>query len=306
MVLNLKNLFKLITHEDNLHIHKIIGVSCLINFIYQFYHLISYSYLPLATSRKRNYILALHGLLSLSSFIFHVPKNRHKGLPMIYKEFRLHSIVFALRSVFCALVYSLELNNASFVNIFIVNLTMILADLSTSYYGVETKTMRGMPFGDNIDEDDKKAVTRMHSEQQFSATIYMLISIQTAFVPLVAIQIAAFLMTLVRKSIIKELDWHRLYALSLWICVFVLKTMNFYEYLFLVFASFYVHWLRINVGINKYIVWNSLGFLGLFFKAQSTKFDSDIVSDATLNTITNITICYYFVKNIYKTRKLWF
>ena len=306
MGLNIRNIYKLVTNEDNFHIHKIIGISCLINFIYQFYHLIFYSYLPLATSKKRDFILILHGLLSLSSFIFHVPKNRHKGLPMIYKEFRLHSIVFALRSVLCCLVYSWNLNNASFINILIVNLTMILADLSTSYYGVETKTMRGMPFGDNIDEEDKKRVTRMHSEQQFSATIYMLISLQTAFVPLVAIQIAAFLMTLVRKSIIKDLDWHRLYAISLWICVFVLKTMNFYQYLFLVFASFYVHWLRIIVGLNKYIVWNSLGFLGLFFKAQSTKFGDDIVSDETLNMITSITICYYFVKNIYKTRNLWF
>ena len=119
MVLNLKNTFKLITHEDNFHIHKIIGVSCLINFIYQFYHLISYSYLPLATSRKRNYILALHGLLSLSSFIFHVPKNRHKGLPMIYKEFRLHSIVFALRSVLCALAFYYKMN--FIYNIIIIN-----------------------------------------------------------------------------------------------------------------------------------------------------------------------------------------
>lgn len=306
MGFNVRNIYKLITHEDNFHIHKIIGISCLINFIYQFYYLIVFSYLPLATSKKRNYILALHGLLSLSSFIFHVPKNRHKGLPMIYKEFRLHSIVFALRSVLCCLVYSWELNNASFVNVLIINLTMILADVSTNMYGVETKTMRGMPFGDNINENDKRAVTRMHSEQQFSATIYMLLNFQTAFVPLIAIQIAAFLMTLVRKAIIKELDWHRLYAISLWVCVFVLKTMNFYEYMFLVFASFYVHWLRITVGINKYIVWNSLAFLALTFKAQTTKFESDIVSDQTLNMITSITICYYIIKNIYKTRKLWF
>ena len=38
-----------------------------------------------------------------------------------------------------------------------------------------------MPFGDKISETDKQSVTRMHSLQQFSATIYMFLNFETAF-----------------------------------------------------------------------------------------------------------------------------
>ena len=71
------------------------------------------------------FLLMLHGLLSVSSFIFHVPLNRHKGLPMIYKEFRLHSIIFALRSVVCALSFYYKFSLVA--NVFFINLTMLCA-----------------------------------------------------------------------------------------------------------------------------------------------------------------------------------
>ena len=221
MGFKIQNTYKLITNEDSLMIHKIFGISCLANFIYQFYYLIFYSYLPLGNSKYKELILVLHGLLSISSFIFHVPKNRHKGLPMIYKEFILHSIIYAIRSVLSCFEYSNIITYSKFYTLIIINFTMILADITTIYLGADTKTMRGMPFGDKVSDKDKSLITRMHSQQQFSATIYMLLNFETAFVPLVAIQLAAFLMTLVRKSIIKELDWHRIYAISLWICIFL-------------------------------------------------------------------------------------
>jgi len=305
MGFKIQNTYKLITNEDNLIIHKLLGISCLINFIYQFYYLMFYEYLPLASSKYKDLILTLHGLLSLSSFIFHVPKNRHKGLPMIYKEFRLHSIVFALRSVLCSFVYSHNFIYGKFCNLLIINLTMILADISTIFYGADTKTMRGMPFGDKISETDKQLVTRMHSLQQFSATIYMFLNFETAFVPLVAIQLAAFLMTLVRKSIIKELDWHRIYAITLWICIFAINTVDFKNYIFMVFANFFVFWLRINYGVNKYIVWNTLGIISFIFFSNSFYIYEDQISNSTLRLMTNLTICYYLIKNIYKTRALW-
>ena len=100
--------------------------------------------------------MGIHAGLSLSSFIFHVPLNRHKGLPMIYKESRLHAAnVFSLRSVFCTLAFYYKLDLA--YNIFFINLTAVLADLATSKYEAATKTMRGMPFGKDISENDKKA-----------------------------------------------------------------------------------------------------------------------------------------------------
>ena len=98
---------------------------------------------------------------------------------------------------------------------------MILADLATNKYGAATKTMRGIPYGKEISEDDKKKITYMHSNQQFAATMFMVCNINSAFSPLLAIQMAAFLKTLVRKAIITELDWHRVYVITLWLNIFV-------------------------------------------------------------------------------------
>ena len=145
MGIKTQNLFKLITREDSTFIHKILGVSCLTHFIYQYVCLLKYGHMDFMDNPYTPLLLLLHCCLSLSSFIFRVPLNRHKGAPMIYKEFRLHSIVFALRSIACAFCFYYKTN--LLVNILIVNLTMILADLSTHFYKAETKTMRGMPFG---------------------------------------------------------------------------------------------------------------------------------------------------------------
>ena len=60
----------------------------------------------------------------------------------IYKEFRLHSIVFALRSVVCS--FGFYYNLGLMFNIFFINLTMIMADIATEHYQAATKTMRGV------------------------------------------------------------------------------------------------------------------------------------------------------------------
>ena len=120
MTLKTRNLFKLATKEDPIHLHKILGVSCLLNYIYQFYHLFVYGSMYLKDNPYTPLLMGIHAGLSLSSFIFHVPLNRHKGLPMIYKESRLH-VVFSLRSVFCTLAFYYKLDLA--YNIFFINLT---------------------------------------------------------------------------------------------------------------------------------------------------------------------------------------
>ena len=245
-----------------------------------------------------------HGALSLSSFIFRIPLNRHKGLPMIYKEFRLHSIVFALRSVFCGLAFYYKLDRI--YNILIINLTMIAADITTHNYKAETKTMRGMPFGSKIDESDKQAVTKMHSSQQLGATLFMITNIEGAFSPLLAIQLAAFLMTLVRKSIISELDWHRIYALSLWINIFVNWSFadNINLLFYIIWGVYIFYYLRIVLNYNKYLVWNSILFTIYFL---DNLFNEQMIEDPfKIKLFTNFIIVIYLVKNIYNTRALWF
>lgn len=302
MPLKTRNLFKLITREDPQFIHKTLGISCLLNFIYQFFNLFRYGNMYLKHNSYAPYLISLHGLLSMSSFIFHVPLNRHKGLPMIYKEFRIHSIVFALRSVACSLCFYYNLN--IIYNIFFINLTMILADITTHYFKAETKTMRGMPFGKEISEENKREVTKMHSAQQFGATMYMIGNIETAFSPLLAIQIAAFLMTLVRKSIISELDWHRLYAISLWLNIFVYWSFNRIDEPFYIILGVYIFdYLRLNQGHNKYLVWN---FIFLVMYVINSFVDFTVIEPyVNRPALTNLLIPYYLAVNIYKTRRLW-
>ena len=91
---------KLVTKEDPLYLHKFLGIIALLNYTYRYYLLFWYGSMFLAT-RWDLIIVALHGCLSLSSLIFHIPRKRHAKLPMIYPEFRLHSIAFGLRSVIC-------------------------------------------------------------------------------------------------------------------------------------------------------------------------------------------------------------
>ena len=302
MAIKYQNLYKLITNEDSKLIHKSLGIICLINFIYQYYHLFSYGYMHLENNPKAPLIFTIHGILSLSSFIFHVPRNRHKGLPMIYQEFRLHSILFALRSVICGLCFYYKLDMA--YNIFVINLTMILADLVTNKFKAETKTMRGMPFNKDISEEEKKSVTLMHSNQQFGATMFMLSNIDGAFSPLLAIQIAAFLMTLVRKGIITALDWHRVYSISLWLNIFVYWSFdNYNSPLYIIFGLYIFSYARINYRYNKYLVWNIIfGFVYFFenYKILNVKED-----DIFFKFFVNITIITYLIRQVNYTISLW-
>lgn len=303
MVVKTQNLFKLITHEDNFNFHKTLGITCLLNFIYQFSYLFIYGRMNLQYNVNTPALLLFHATLSLSSFIFRVPQNRHKGAPMIYKEFRLHSIVFALRSVLCALAfyYNMDL----IYNIIIINLTMVAADLATLKYQAATKTMRGMPFGKDIGESDKKSITDMHSAQQFGATSFMVTNIEGAFSPLLAIQVAAFLMTLVRKSIISELDWHRLYAITLWLNIFVYWSFsNNFEYaLYIIWGVYGFYYGRINYRINKYLLWNFI--LGVIYAFEKSEINLSYIDSHKIKIISNMIILIYLVKNIYKTKALW-
>ena len=305
MVFKTRNLFKLVTREDPNFIHKFFGLSCLVNFIYQFSYLALYGRMNLADNIHTPILLMIHGGLSLSSLIFHVPLNRHKGAPMIYKEFRLHSIVFALRSVLCGLVFYFKLD--LFYNIIIINLTMMSADIITKLFKAETKTMRGMPFGKDLKEDEKKQVTDMHSSQQFGATIFMMTNIEGAFSPLLAIQIAAFLMTLVRKSIISELDWHRLYAVSLWLNIFVY--WSFLESpmlaLYVIYGVYIFYYARITYRFNKYFIWNAILYSIYYFDNYIISGLEIEINETYIKIFINALIIIYLVKNIKKTEALW-
>ena len=261
-MIRIHNSHKLVTKEDQYHIHKTIGIICLINYGYRYYLLFTRGDMNLNNNTAVILVIA-HAFLSCSSLLFHIPAIRNKSGPMIYPEYRLHSIIFALRSVVCFLFtyyrFSILYKFAT------CYLTMLFADLVTALYhsdGIQTTTMRDMPFDRRIREEDKRQITLMQSSQQIGATLYMLGNLDSCFSPMFAIQLAAFLMTLVRKSIIDSNTWHIIYNISLWINAFCLYSFRIEYVVFqpIIYYGFY-YW-RFSFGKyngvilgNKYIGW---------------------------------------------------
>jgi hypothetical protein len=249
------NLYKLLTREDPFHLHKALGIGCLLNFMVRFSLLAVYGNMYQDTPLGA-YLVAMHGCLSVSSLIFHIPRDRNPAAPMIYPEFRLHSIVFGLRSVLCALSY--YVGAPVFVPPLICVAAMLAADAVTATYGAgETgKTIRNMPFDDQTLISDRNEIIAMNSNMQIGATLLMLGNMDSAFAPLIGIQLAAFLMTLVRKGIIIATQWHQYYALSLWINVLAVYALPV-RFLLIYGALYNLYTLGFfRLRMSKYINWS--------------------------------------------------
>jgi len=298
------NFRKLLTKEDPMHVHKTFGLLALFHFIYRFFLLLSYGTMHLNTPLAIG-MMAVHGALSVSSLVFHIPQKRHATLPMIYPEFRLHSILFGLRSVVCCFVeyYCPVAHLALYCKMGVCFLTMMMADwVTTKHAAPGDTTMRAMPFGETIPHDDRTKITRFHSNQQTSATLLMLCNLDTAFSPLLAIQLAAFLMTLVRKNIISPNTWHLVYSWSLMVNVFTLRTMTSSQIVLVnVGIRLFRTW-RMQLRLNKYVGW-SLVF------AMIALIDWSWIDDEAYAQVggwlSHGLIAYYLAKSVYATRRLY-
>ena len=188
------NMSLLFTNHDKFHIHKTLGFACLTHYFVRIYFLLTYGTMFFDT--KCIYTLmtpVLHLSLSVSSFIFHVPKYRFDRKAIIWKELQLHNIVFTSRSAMTMIhflifshdgknpipnifrtfnvlnsfdIYSI-LNIQGFAStIFYYSTRLIIiighhliADTVTKYYIVEDKTTtRDIPWGQNISDISKKYI----------------------------------------------------------------------------------------------------------------------------------------------------
>ena len=302
---------KLVTKEDPYMIHKFLGIFVLIHYGYRYYLLFRYNDMFLMNPMGMLCIY-IHGLLSISSLIFHIPGTRNPKSPMIYPEFRAHSILFALRSVACCILHYHQY--PFYYNIGINCVTMLNADLITYLYnpnGKNGKTMRNMPFDDNISKEEQDSVTLMHSGMQIGATTFMLLSIDSAFSPMFAIQLAAFLMTLVRKNIISSRSWHILYAFSLWINIFIFLTPSLSIDMIIVQSSIYFIYKNFffKYRWNKYSAWS---LLYLLFTIKQLWVPTIIGDAITRNNLNNyeygfrwFMILQFFYFNIISSKSLF-
>ena len=185
---NCNNIYKLRTKEGarHYHVHRYLGVLVLLNYAYR----VALRYTtgePFGAdegSWEVLLVIVLHSTLSLTSLFFHIPQKRNKANPMIWPEFRVHSILFGCRS-FVAMLWVWICCNAGILldsvpakvgRVAIVWINLILADMVTRHYkkiALVTKddsTMRGMPYPKDWEQPRQDAFTTVYAILQFIAT----------------------------------------------------------------------------------------------------------------------------------------
>lgn len=329
---NKTKISKLITHEDKFHIHKIMGCISLFNY---FYLLFDYFYsgavakLTLRTVDGKFIGLTwLHSILSLSALQFLIPRIRTGIIPMIWQEFRAHSIVFAMRSFllinvlyFIAKKFDVDVNsimksddNYNWYNAItgcarlgIVLLAMKLADLSTEHLRENKKetTTATMPYWSDCPANVQSAIKYFYTHSQFMATFVCLFG-KIPYILSVAfpIQFASFMMTLVRKNIISSFWYHMLYGGSL-LAVYLINAADISLYPIILIGSLLIY-LRVNMKLNKYVLWMTLGIVGIVIK-HFINVDTMTMNTMTMNKTTFLQIaisllilCIYMFPKISK------
>jgi hypothetical protein len=268
-----ENLHKLVPRhsEDVLHIHKTLGILCMVHYLVRFVLLVVTGSMWFDSSWPTLFWIFIHAGLSGTSLVFKIPLKRNPVSPMIWPEFRLHSILFAYRSlVVMLLMWAFQNMPVSpllyWMRGAVVLSTIYLADRTTWYYkrieavGKSDSTMRGMPMPDSWSPGTVACVNMYYSVSQVLATLGTLTagSMEVHFLILFPIQLAAFLMTCVRKGIITSTAWHVLYAGALGLN-YLYWTRG--VHLLSVVVVLIVCLARFVWRVNKYLLWTGVVIL---------------------------------------------
>lgn len=265
--MDLSRLRRLMTREDIFNIHKILGIGALSHFAFRIiygFHVESnsiFSHLP--------FWLLIHLTLSTSSLVFHIPQNRIRSAPMIWPEFRLHSILFAYRSLLCCLVvlYVYPVWLMIIVRHALLLATLHMADRITvackQHDNRLGTTMRGMPMPESFTPFMQSVLNYFYSISQICATLTVIVPrandlIGPVFWPTLPIQLAPFFMTLVRKGIMSSFMWHVGYSVALlWNFIYGYLQVNDFPIVYWVYLGYFCMG-RFVVGTDKYFLWYSI------------------------------------------------
>lgn len=238
---------KLIKVSDIYHIHKILGLIVLINFTFQ---LILFSFTGSMWLPK--YIVIPHILLHLSSFqykVLHFRIDKPYTNMFIWKEFRLHSTIFVIRS--CAIILW---PNRSYC---IVILSMISADIVSYFYGLPNISTAREYYKYEKNQITKYVLRAYISISIISNTIICCGVLNKpssilVFSTLPGIQISTFGMTLLRKKFISLKSGTIIYHIILLIVHIIWYIL--YNDILLFISAFIIYILRM-LGLSKYIIW---------------------------------------------------
>jgi hypothetical protein len=266
----------LFTNHDKYHLHKLLGFGCLFNYFLRIYWLIIYGTMSLSADNWITSVIpVVHLTLSMSSFIFQVPKMRFSSKIIIWKELQLHNIVFTMRSAII-MIYSIiciqsdiTINSPHYHSYQIGKFALIvvhhiLADYITAKYNVNEKTTTRDINWENIPDNIKIIIKKYYAFCQILAINALLLTendrsgsgaVEAAFLVMFPIQLSTFLMTLVRKSIISNISWHVFYALSLlspfFIIINTINSKNGLEVSKVYLPILYIVF-RLQYNMNKY------------------------------------------------------
>jgi hypothetical protein len=267
---------KLFTKEDPWGVHKYLGIFCLVNFLGRFTQMYFEDPAAGLGSRGHPYFsmacLMPHALLSLSSLIFHtVPRERVVGKPMIWQEYRIHNIVFGLRSIlssWCAalairahhtpLARSLAILSSS-ACVLLANYAADQATWKLRVVDVESTTAT-MPYWEGCSVQTQQRFKSFYAYSQFMATLTCLACGNPAWplAILFPIQLASLLMTLVRKGLLSTKGLHLTYTASLILPYLVaFRSMWYtktYEFPLMLAVGYVLYQLRRH-GVSKYALW---------------------------------------------------
>lgn len=257
---------KLVTPEDHRHLHKIFGCLAVCHMLPRLCLSLTRGEDALASCvgpAARCGLLVPQLLLSLSAFTFRVPHVPNTSRPMIHQTFRAHSVIFATRSVACAILAAfgprLADNKGFLVARYILVLaTAVAADRITAQDDSTFQTTRSMPYWEGVTGFRMDVHRHYYAWAQFGATYLCLVGAELPVVTtLVAIQGAAFLMTLSRKSIISVYVYHMVYTFLLTLTQLVMLTLTTESRgtgleIGALINTAYV--LRVWCGVNKFLV----------------------------------------------------
>ena len=272
---------KLFTHHDSRNVHKTFGFAALLHFFVRLRHAGAHD-MAFGGDDLTLLCIGWHAALSLTSLIFDITKKRIlSNTAMIWPEYRLHSILFALRSLasMAALWYEARYHpgdaSARFGplwNVGLVFATMAGASAASHYFPSGTATSAAHRGGSVRDLDAPAWFKKVFSNMQFNLTAVALLGVRRFschFMATWIIQVSAFLMTLRRKNLAGHRFTVGTYALLL-VAGFPVTTYD------LVSTGHFLHChtlgnvafsLRVFGGLDKFVCWGAAAALMTLLRA---------------------------------------
>jgi len=315
----------LFTNHDKYHIHKTLGFLAVANFILRFYYAIIYgtSFPPFETKVFSCSSVLIHALLPIASLSIPLPEKRNFTSPMIWKEFRLHSILFSCRHSILTIITLLELwptqleifknyklyalFSESILKYIAIILCIKIASIITAKYGdTEKRTTNAMPYPEHVTEYEIQKIKYEYAKKQFGATIMAVFSGELSaslnFAPLYAIQSAPFMMTLVRKGKCNSAHYHMVYSLTLIYPLYLYHvTLRKFYSQFADFAICYLYIfaysMRIKGGWDNKKLW-AIVVPGVVFSLKILPdIESRLIVENNITTFLRYFCSFYLIQN---------